>query len=139
MWWFQNLFIFIPIWENDPIWRYKIFQMGWNHQPDKKKWGGGNTSIEKEDHHFFVWCLTHLTLQVYDLDAILASLLRHALKLVDNLVKHIFHRFSRYISHVNDVFFVNEPKKCLLPKVDEINIPHVNISRPSENIARFFQ
>ena len=31
-WWFQTLFIFIPIWGNDPICLYDIFQMGWNHQ-----------------------------------------------------------------------------------------------------------
>ena len=30
-WWFQKLFIFIPIWGNDPIWLF-FFQMGWNHQ-----------------------------------------------------------------------------------------------------------
>ena len=29
---FRYLFIFIPIWGNDPIWLYNIFQMGWNHQ-----------------------------------------------------------------------------------------------------------
>ena len=30
-WWFQILFMFIPIWGNDPIWLI-FFQMGWNHQ-----------------------------------------------------------------------------------------------------------
>ena len=34
-WWFQIFFIVIPIWGNDPIWLYNIFQMGWNHQLDK--------------------------------------------------------------------------------------------------------
>ena len=34
-WWFQTLFIFTPkIGEDEPILTH-IFQMGWNHQPDK--------------------------------------------------------------------------------------------------------
>ena len=28
----SNIFIFTPIWGNDPFWLLYIFQMGWNHQ-----------------------------------------------------------------------------------------------------------
>ena len=31
-WWFQALFIFIPMWGRFPFWLL-FFQMGWNHQP----------------------------------------------------------------------------------------------------------
>ena len=31
------MFIFTPIWGRFPFWLYNIFQMGWNHQPEKKK------------------------------------------------------------------------------------------------------
>ena len=35
-WWFPILFMFTPIWGNDPIWRAYFSKGGWfNHQPDK--------------------------------------------------------------------------------------------------------
>ena len=68
------------------------------------------------------------------------------MNLVENLVKHIFHWFSWYISHVNDVFFVNEPKKLLTPKSSWNQLssrePNVEISTTFQgsrkNIVRFF-
>ena len=72
-------------------------------QTRKKPWGG-------KQFRFMTW------MPFSNKSAFQASLLRHTMKLVENLVKHIFHRFSWYISHVNDVFFVNEPKKLLTPK-----------------------
>ncbi len=49
--WFQMLFIFTPIWGNDPIWR-AYFQMGWNHQPDKHQ-----PSVGQYTHTWMVWSL----------------------------------------------------------------------------------
>ena len=44
-WWLNRFFYFHPLnWENNPIWLYNVFQMGWNHQLDfvGNKGGGVN-------------------------------------------------------------------------------------------------